>query len=57
LIFFTDLPGDEATIAGAMIAFMIVFGAAMWYLGKKSEVRSAAIQPDATGEAGHSGQT
>jgi len=56
LIFFTDLPRGEAIIVGAMITFMIVFGVAMWYLGKRSEIRGAGIQPTATEEAGRSGQ-
>lgn len=42
LIFFTDLPSGEAIILGVMITIMIVFGVAMWYFGKKSEIRSAA---------------
>jgi len=41
LIFITDLQGGEATILGIMITIMIVFGMAMWYFGKKSEIRSA----------------
>ena len=42
LIFFTDVSAEEATVLGVMIAIMIVFGALMWYFGKKSEIRSAA---------------
>lgn len=42
LIFLTDLPSGEAIILGVMITIMIVFGTAMWYFGKKSEIRSAA---------------
>lgn len=42
LIFLTDLPEGEAIILGVMISIMILFGAAMWYFGKKSEIRTAA---------------
>jgi Na+/proline symporter len=41
LIFLTDLRPQEQIIVGLLIAFMIIFGAAMWYFGKKSEIRSA----------------
>jgi predicted neutral ceramidase superfamily lipid hydrolase len=41
LIFITDITGGEAIILGVMITIMILFGAAMWYFGKKSEIRSA----------------
>ena len=41
LIFLTDLRPQEQVIVGLLIAFMIIFGAAMWYFGKKSEIRSA----------------
>jgi solute:Na+ symporter, SSS family len=40
-IFLTDLGGGEKIILGVMIAVMIAFGCAMWYFGKKSEIRSA----------------
>jgi predicted CDP-diglyceride synthetase/phosphatidate cytidylyltransferase len=39
LIFFTDLQSQEQIIVGVLISFMIIFGAVMWYLGKKSEIR------------------
>jgi SSS family solute:Na+ symporter len=39
LIFFTDLRAQETTIVGALVSFMMIFGAAMWYFGKKSEIR------------------
>jgi len=42
LIFFTDITGGEAAIIAAIVAIMLVFGALMWYFGKKSEIRSAA---------------
>ena len=42
LIFLTDITGGEAVIMGAIVAIMIVFGALMWYFGKKSEIKSAA---------------
>jgi len=41
LIFLTDMPGGEGPILGVMIAIMVLFGGAMWYFGKKSEIRSA----------------
>lgn len=41
LIFLTDLGKGEAIILGIMITIMILFGVAMWYFGKKSEIRSA----------------
>jgi SSS family solute:Na+ symporter len=42
LIFLTDVRESEAVILGIMITIMICFGFAMWYFGKKSEIRSAA---------------
>jgi glucose uptake protein GlcU len=39
LIFFTDLRAQEMAIVGVLVSFMIIFGAAMWYFGKKSEIR------------------
>jgi SSS family transporter len=42
LIFLTDLREGEAVILGTIVAIMIVFGALMWYFGKKAEIRSAA---------------
>jgi Na+/proline symporter len=42
LIFFTDLGEGEALILGTIITIMIVFGALMWYFGKKAEIRSAS---------------
>ncbi len=42
LIFFTDVPEDEVPILAVMVVIMIVFGALMWYFGKKSEIRTAA---------------
>jgi SSS family transporter len=42
LIFFTDMPGQETGVLGAIVGVMILFGILMWYFGKKSEIRSAA---------------
>lgn len=39
LIFFTELRQQEKIIVGLLISFLIIFGAAMWYFGKKSEIR------------------
>jgi hypothetical protein len=36
------MPMQDSVVLGIMIAVMIVFGVAMWYFGKKSEIRSAA---------------
>jgi SSS family transporter len=41
LVFLSDLNGTEQTVVGALIGMMAVFGAALWYLGKKSEIRGA----------------
>ena len=42
LIFLTEIPGEDVTILGVIIAIMIVFGGLMWFFGKKSEIRNAA---------------
>jgi solute:Na+ symporter, SSS family len=42
LIFLTDLRSEEQVIVGVLVSFMILFGAVMWYLGKKSEIRGAS---------------
>ena len=39
LVFFTPLKPDEQGILGIIIGILTVFGAGMWYLGKKSEIR------------------
>lgn len=49
LIFLTDISDQEKPILGTIIAIMVVFGALMWYFGKKSEIRSAS-QYTKTGE-------
>lgn len=41
LIFLTELTGGEELILGLIIGLMLLFGAAMWYFGKKSEIRDA----------------
>ncbi len=41
LIFLTDLHEGEHLVLGGIIALMIVVGAAMWYFGRKSEIRTA----------------
>jgi glucose uptake protein GlcU len=41
LIFLTDIHEGGAPILGVMITILVFFGAAMWYFGKKSEIRSA----------------
>lgn len=42
LVFLTDISGTDFIIVGALIAMMALFGIALWYFGKKSEIRSAA---------------
>jgi SSS family transporter len=42
LIFFTDMAAGQLPVLATMVAIMIVFGALMWYFGKRSEIRSAA---------------
>ncbi|MEX2116194.1 MAG: hypothetical protein WEB37_04855 [Bacteroidota bacterium] len=41
LIFLTDLTTGEELILGMIIFLMVCFGSAMWYFGKKSEIRDA----------------
>ena len=42
LIFLTDLTAGENQTLATIIGIMILFGAFMWYFGKKSEIRSAS---------------
>jgi hypothetical protein len=42
MIFLTDISVTEQKTLGTIIAIMVVFGALMWYFGKKSEIRSAS---------------
>ncbi len=42
LIFFSGVPANEQLILGVMVAIMILFGALLWYFGKRSEIRSSA---------------
>ncbi|MEW6510954.1 MAG: hypothetical protein AB1428_08365 [Bacteroidota bacterium] len=42
LILFSDIDPGEAWIMGALVAIMVIFGALMWYFGKKSEIKTAA---------------
>ncbi len=41
LVFLSDLTSTEQAVVEALIAMMAVFGTALWYLGKKSEIRGA----------------
>lgn len=41
LIFLTDIPSGGNIVVGGIIALMVVAGAAMWYFGRKSEIRTA----------------
>jgi SSS family transporter len=49
LIFITDLSAAEIPVLATMVVIMIVFGALMWYFGKKSEIRSAAQYGEGVG--------
>jgi Na+/proline symporter len=40
LVFLTDLQGSEVVV-GTMIALFFVIGGALWYFGKRSEIRGA----------------
>jgi len=42
LIFLTDITSGEEFILGTIIFLLICFGGAMWYFGKKSEIRDAS---------------
>ena len=42
LIFLTEVTPNEKIILAAIITVMLVFGAGMWYFGKKSEIRDAS---------------
>jgi solute:Na+ symporter, SSS family len=50
LILFTNISGSERLILGAMVTIMIVFGALMWFFGKRSEIRTAAQFMEKEGE-------
>ncbi len=52
LIFFTDISPQERTILGVMVVIMVVFGALMWFFGKKSEIRSASQYEKSTHQDG-----
>ncbi|HLE33569.1 MAG TPA: hypothetical protein VJB38_13260 [Bacteroidota bacterium] len=41
LIFLTDISGSEQRVLGGIISVMIIVGILMWYLGKRSEIRTA----------------
>jgi Na+/proline symporter len=42
LVFFTELDPTEQSVLGALVAMMAIFGALLWYFGKRSEIRGAA---------------
>jgi LPXTG-motif cell wall-anchored protein len=42
LVFLTDLQGQEM-IVGTMIGLFLLFGAGMWYFGKKTEIRGETV--------------
>lgn len=50
LILFTDIAVTEKYILGTMVVIMVLFGALMWYFGKRSEIRSAAQYANDKGE-------
>ena len=41
LVFLTELDGTEQMVVGTLVAMVGVFGAALWYFGKKSEIRGS----------------
>ena len=41
LVFLTELGPTEQTVLGALVAMMAIFGALLWYFGKRSEIRGA----------------
>jgi predicted neutral ceramidase superfamily lipid hydrolase len=49
MIFLTDISVTEQKTLGTIIAIMVVFGALMWYFGKKSEIRSASQYEKSSG--------
>lgn len=53
LILWTDISGEEKQIMGILVAIMIIFGALMWYFGKKSEIRTAAQYSEKASHTGH----
>lgn len=46
LVFLTDIPGDQQVVLGGIMIMMILIGGAMWYFGKKSEIRTAEQYED-----------
>jgi hypothetical protein len=42
LLFLTDLNSTEQGIVAVMAGIMILFGFLMWFLGKKSEIKTAS---------------
>ena len=40
LVFLTDLGSGDLLVVGTLIAMLALFGAALWYFGRKSEIRS-----------------
>jgi solute:Na+ symporter, SSS family len=53
MIFLTDISLTEQKILGTIIGIMVVFGALMWYFGKKSEIRSASQYEQSSGRTRH----
>lgn len=39
LVFLTPLTPDEGQVLGIIVGVLVVFGTAMWYFGKKAEIR------------------
>jgi SSS family solute:Na+ symporter len=42
LVFLTEMTGTETVVLTAIIVFLISVGLALWYFGRKSEIRDAA---------------
>ena len=51
LVFLTGLRGQEAIIVAVFVSFMILFGAALWYFGKRSEIRGPRAASVSNGES------
>jgi hypothetical protein len=45
LVFLTELDAAERTVVGALVGMMALFGASLWFLGKRSEIRGAEGNP------------
>ena len=42
LVFLTEMSRTETIVLSGIIAFLVIVGLALWYFGRKSEIRDAA---------------